>query len=189
MHYKKAYQKQYLAAVSLLTVFLVDILTPARFGVDILYLCAILLVYKLPARTIIGFTIVACLLILLDEDIFIMHQPLASVGADWFNRLISVFAILVAASIAISYRKAQDVALQKERKYYADMKAMLFMTSHQVRKPVANILGLTQALDALEGDPQEKMQYLHQSAAELDGAIRQLNRFLEEAESSNKPIN
>lgn len=138
----KTVKKQYLAAASLLIVFIIDIFAPQGLGVDILYLSSILLVSEQDTRTIVGFTILACVFILIDEDIFMIKSAQADTALEWANRLISIFAILMTSLIAVRYQKSKVERLKKEKRYINDLKEMMYMTSHEVRKPLANILGL-----------------------------------------------
>jgi hypothetical protein len=58
---------------------------------------------------------------------------------------------------------------------------MLVMTSHGVRQPVANILGLAQLFEKSIGSPNELMQlvdYMKQSALALDVFTKKLTVFM-----------
>src|ERR1700733_15140233 len=92
---------QYLAAASLLTVFIINIITPADFVIDILYLCSIVLVFKQNTKTILSFSVAASVLIIINALFFDLEikrsMPL------WINRLISLFAIFITSYIAIPY--------------------------------------------------------------------------------------
>lgn len=63
---------------------------------------------------------------------------------------------------------------------------MLFITSHQVRKPVANIIGLVDIIDQDDEisitDFKAYNRYLRASADELDGFVKELNAFIRETE-------
>ena len=61
---------QYLAAASLLAVFVINIAVPPSFVIDILYLCSIVLVFKQNSKTILGFSIAAAVLILINTIFF-----------------------------------------------------------------------------------------------------------------------
>ncbi len=181
-------QKYYLAAVSLLIVFVLDIFTPERLGVDILYLCAILLVSEQDARTIIAFTVMVCILIMIDENIFAIRSTAKVTKVEWANRCISIFAILMTSLIIIRYQKYKAIRLMKEKQYLSDLKAMMFMTSHEVRKPLANIIGLINILETDKTEYEKCVADLRSSANELDNFVHQLNNFIERTESVNKLV-
>lgn len=182
---------QYLAAVSLLAVFIINIAVPPSFVIDILYLCSIVLVFKQNTKTILGFSIAAAVLIIINTIFFDVESRLSM--SLWINRLISLFAIFITSYIAIHYRKQTEAGLlkeqQKHQQYIKALESMLFMMSHEVRKPVANILGLIEALCAHRAElSQEETQqlctHLQSSSTELDTFIRALNTFMEQTEKS-----
>jgi signal transduction histidine kinase len=185
----RATNMQYLAAVSLLAVFLINILTPPDFVIDILYVCSIVLVFRQNTKTILRFSIAACILIVINAlffDVVAGHHI-----SLWINRLISLIAIGITSYIAIRYRRQTKVSTQKQQQYVIALEAMLFMISHEVRKPVANILGLVEAIHTngaeLSGaDIQELSTYLRYSATELDTLITSLNTFMEQTQKEHQ---
>ena len=176
---------QYLAAASLLIVFCIDIIAPTEFLADILYLCCILLVFKENTRTIIGFSAIACLLIIADVLFFEINLKLSL--SHMINRFMSIVAIVITSYIAVLYRNLNQASLRKARQYSKALEEMLFITSHRVRKPVANILGLIDVLSngntvLAARDLKESYQYLLSSANELDSIINELNTFIAQTE-------
>jgi len=108
----------------------------------------------------------------------------------WINRAISVLAIVITSYIAVHYRKQTRMGMHKERQYRIALESMLFMTSHQVRKPVANILGLIETTNKdcrhLSADDIEDLcLHLHSSASELDAFVKELNAFIEQTEEDH----
>jgi len=180
---------QCLAAASLLIVFAIDLLTPPKFAFDILYLCCILFVFKQSIKTIITFSVAACMLIFFD--MLLIDPKLGLSLFIWVNRAISVFVIFVTAYIAIHYRKLQQKGLIKEEQHLLALREMMFINSHKVRKPAANILGLVNAINIdsanLSGPRLKKQfEYLKSSANELDDFIKELNAFIEQAEQETQ---
>jgi hypothetical protein len=176
---------QYLAAVSLLIVFVIDLITPTEFVVDILYLCCIPLVFKDSTRIIIGFSMVACLLIMVDVLFFEINLKLTL--SHLVNRFFSIVAIVVTCCLAVLYRNLNLASISQERQYAKALEEMLFITWHKVRKPVANVLGLVEliindhaAIPAY--DLKGSYQHLLSSARELDKIIKELNAFIEQTE-------
>lgn len=178
---------QYLAAVSLMTVFTINALAPSVLNIDILYVCSIVLVFKQNAKTIVCFSIAAATLILINT-FFFDPEPKHTVLL-WINRLISLFAIFIMSYVAIHYRKQTQAGVLKGQHYTKALESMLFMMSHQVRKPVANILGLIETIqtdryDLSKDDMLKLCAHLQASATELDTFIKALNAFIEQTERS-----
>jgi signal transduction histidine kinase len=180
---------QYLAAVSLLSVFLINILTPPDFVIDILYVCSIVLVFRQNTKTIWRFSVAACTLIVINAlffDVVIGHHM-----SLWVNRLISLVAIGITSYIAIHYRGQTKASTRKQQQYITALEAMLFMMSHQVRRPVANILGLVEDVHTnhtalSEADILELCTHLQTSATELDTFINALSAFMEQTEKEQQ---
>jgi hypothetical protein len=66
---------------------------------------------------------------------------------------------------------------------------MMFITSHKVRQPVANILGITNILeDCVNSPDQLKMSvgYLKESAQVLDAFTHELTDFISKLEQKGK---
>ncbi len=189
MHAMTATTKiRYLAAAGLLAVFIINILTPPDFVIDILYLCSIVLVFKQDTRTILSFSMAACVLIAINALFF--DTEIKRSMSLWINRGISVFAVAITSYIAIHYRKQTRAGIRREHQYLKALEAMLFMTSHQVRKPVANILGLIETMDKDCGhlstdDIHELCLHLQSSANELDAFVKELNAFIEQTEEDH----
>lgn len=182
---------RYLAAASLLIVFLLDIFTPNTFVVDILYLCCILLVFRESPRTILILSTAACLLI--AADVLLFELKLNLNPSFWANRGMSIVAIIITSNLTISFRKLNQASRVKERQHLEALKEILFITSHRVRKPLANIMGLTDLIDidntALTAvDLKTYCRHLSLSANELDMIIKELNNFIGKPEQKNREL-
>lgn len=180
---------QCLAVASLLFVFVVDLFTPPEFTFDILYSCCILFVFKQSTKIIIAFSAAAAMLILIDM-LFFDHTLKLSLFV-WVNRVISIFTIVITAYIAIHYRKLKQTGLLKEEQHLLALREMLFINSHKIRKPAANILGLVNNINIdsanLSGARLKKQfEYLKSSANELDKFIKELNAFIEQTEQETQ---
>jgi signal transduction histidine kinase len=182
---------QYLASLILLTAFIIDIFTPPVFVIDMLYICSIVLVFKQNTKTILCFSTAACTLIVINAlcvDIAIEHNM-----SLWINRLISLLAIGITSYIAVHYRKQTEAGTRKQQQYITALEAMLFMISHEVRKPVANILGLVEVMRAnnahlSEADIQELCTHFKTSGIELDTFIKALSTFMEQTEKEHQGV-
>jgi len=87
-------------------------------------------------------------------------------------------------------KRAEELINAYEKLKYAEahlkghisgLEEMMFMTSHKVRKPVANILGLTHLLEDFLSSPAKLRQlvaYLRISAQELDDFTKELTEFI-----------
>ncbi len=81
---------------------------------------------------------------------------------------------LVIASINITERKEQELQIQKHAEA---LKEIAKIQSHEIRKPVANIIGLTDLMDFQQKTIEENeqiLQYLKMSAQELDQMISRI---------------
>ena len=173
-----------ITAASLLIVFIIDAVTPSEFTGDILYLCCLLLVFKESVRTMICFSAAACVLIIVN---IFLNLKLTYDVYYYINRGLSLFAILIATYLAVHNRRLSVAGIQKQKENLRALEEMLFITSHQVRKSVANILGLIEIINSYGAglsvpDLQKHCRYLSFSACELDAYILGLSGFIEEAE-------
>jgi signal transduction histidine kinase len=77
----------------------------------------------------------------------------------------------------IELKKAEEF-LQKN---VLDLKEIMFITSHKVRAPIANILGISSLLDQYIDSParlKELVNYMKQSAKSLDSFTKELTNFI-----------
>ncbi len=74
------------------------------------------------------------------------------------------------------------VRLENERLMYTkNLEEMLFITSHKIRQPVTNILGLTELLEYdsnLSKDASKALYFIKNSAVKLDSFTHELNNFI-----------
>jgi PAS domain S-box-containing protein len=90
---------------------------------------------------------------------------------------------IVIASINITNRKEQELQIEKHAEA---LREIAKIQSHEIRRPVANIMGLTDLMD-LEHKPIEEnlqiLQYLRQSVDELDNLI---SRIVDKTQSDSE---
>jgi signal transduction histidine kinase len=73
--------------------------------------------------------------------------------------------------------------------YVHGLEEMMFMTHHKVRQPVANILGMVTLIDEYTNSPDELktiVEYMKQSALDLDAFTRELTTFVSQLEQKGK---
>lgn len=75
----------------------------------------------------------------------------------------------------ISRLQKRNWALQAQ---YRRIQHFMFVISHNIRKPVANLIGLTNVFDSADPSETEIVSNIRESATELDTIIRDLNREL-----------
>jgi len=185
MRYVPIKTSRCLAAASLLIVFAIDMVTPPTFVADILYLCCMLLVFNDSSRVIRLFTVMACSLIIIDVLLF--DLKLNEGPTFWANRGMSVAAIIITSDLAIRFRRLNQASSLKEQQHLEDVQEILYITSHRIRKQVANIMGLTDLVNTYniiltKDDLKKHCRYLSLSANELDTIIKELNNFIEQSE-------
>lgn len=82
----------------------------------------------------------------------------------------------------LSMKITDRVRIEKERvKYTNNLENMLFHTSHKIRQPVANILGLASELksnDHMNTDEQLSIDYIKRSALKLEVFTKELNDLI-----------
>ncbi|MBC7845132.1 MAG: diguanylate cyclase [Flavobacterium sp.] len=81
------------------------------------------------------------------------------------------------------------IAEEKQREYIKGLEEMMFITSHKVRQPIANILGFLNMLDQTTSSPEELKQSvdcIKQSAITLDFFTRELTTFICELDQKEK---
>lgn len=75
------------------------------------------------------------------------------------------------------------------KEYVKGLEEMMFMTSHKVRQPVANILGITNIISNYINSPAQlktMVEYLRKSATSLDTFIDELTTFIYDLEQKGK---
>jgi signal transduction histidine kinase len=75
------------------------------------------------------------------------------------------------------------------KEYVHGLEAMMFMTHHKVRQPVANILGMANLIEKHANSPEELKKiadYMKQSALDLDMFTRELTKFVSDLEQKGK---
>jgi len=85
--------------------------------------------------------------------------------------------------------------LKKAEKYQHDyvegLKEIMFITSHEVRLPLANIIGISELLNQTDNSPEEINQcidYLKQSALLLETSTKELAFYIAHLEQQSKSI-
>lgn len=179
----------FIAAIGLVGVFIINQLFPFILIGDLLYLGCVVLVFQQTRQIIVSFSIAAFLLIAANT---IMNYFAGKINAlEWANHILSLaLAVFIMVYIAVNERKLSRLARQKEQRYLQSLEEMLFMTSHKVRKPVANIIGLMDLLlDDNNTVPDDELnvyfKYLHLAVFEVDDFLKELSTFIEQ---SGKPV-
>lgn len=76
------------------------------------------------------------------------------------------------------------IRMEKERMMYTkNLEEMLFITSHKIRQPVTNIIGLAELLEYdsnLSNDASKALFFIKESAIKLDSFTHELNNFIVE---------
>ena len=83
----------------------------------------------------------------------------------------------------------QKNASAKKTKNFNDLEILLHMISHEVRKPITNLLGITNMYSKIPPDPQETvilLNYIKQNSLELDAFTRKLTMHIYELSLDEK---
>jgi len=75
------------------------------------------------------------------------------------------------------------------KEYVHGLEEMMFMTHHKVRQPVANILGMAALIEKHANSPEDLkkiVEFMKQSALDLDTFTRELTTFISDLEQKGK---
>jgi hypothetical protein len=75
------------------------------------------------------------------------------------------------------------------KEYIKGLEGMMFITSHKVRQPICNILGIASILDSFLNSPDkllESVNYIKKSALDLDTFTKELTLFISDLEHKGK---
>ena len=184
-----SYKIPYIAAICLVGVFVINTLFPFILIGDLLYLGCVVIVFQQTKQIIVGFSVAAFLLIAANV---IMNNNAGKISAlEWANHMLSLgLAVFIMVYIAVNERKQNQLAREKEQRYLQSLEEMLFMTSHKVRKPVANMIGLMALLTDDDSVPSDEeldvyFKYMGVAVIEVDDFLKELSAFIER---SGQPV-
>jgi hypothetical protein len=92
-----------------------------------------------------------------------------------------ILTILALIAIIVSYRNIRQKNRFQKLLHQARSKELAFINSHQVRKPLANILGICSLMEGQQSDMQEIAKYIQlvqQEAKEMDNSITAIEKKL-----------
>lgn len=169
------------ATIFLLIVFLIDFFTPLGMAIGVLYLFSFLLVCSQNKKTIITFAIITSILTITKLLVFLNLETNYIV---YVNRCITLGIIWIIAILTIRHRTlVEQINLEREAKI-KELEEMLFITSHEVRRPIASCLGLMDIVESGKSLSQDELwkiiKHLKSSALELDGFTKKLTKFIYE---------
>jgi signal transduction histidine kinase len=162
-----------------LLIFTVDYFTDTEAAIGVFYLIPIAIVFNQKALVIFLISLFSSILILINFFIFEEHGLVDAIYKE--DGIISLIAIVIVTYFVLKCCILRDTnQLQKELRLKA-LEEMLFITSHKIRQPVANILGIATLLDS-PIDSQEELKtiigYIHLSTIQLDDFTTELNQFI-----------
>lgn len=178
------------AAFVLLIVFLLDLIVPLGIAIGILYLAGFLLVCSQNKKTIIIFALIASILTIIK---FILFFSTETSYLAYVNRCITIGIIWIIAILALKHRTIIEQMSSERETYIKELEEMLFITSHEVRKPVSSCLGLMNLVESDKSLSQEELwkiiEHLKSSALELGSFTAKLTTFIYEMgkRTKNKP--
>jgi signal transduction histidine kinase len=158
---------------------MVDYYTPSEAAVGIFYLVPITIVFNQRKRVIFLFSLLSSFLLLINYFVFYENHVVDAIYKD--NRVLAILAILSISFFAIKHRILRDKSKQQKELRIKALEDMLFITSHKVRQPVANILGIAGLLDNPINSQEELNRivgYIKQSTHLLDNFTKELNQFI-----------
>lgn len=176
------------ATFVLLIGFVIDLIAPLGIAVGILYLFSFLLVCKQNKKTILIFAIIASVLTIIKFIIFFSPETNYLV---YINRFITIGIIWIIAILTIRHSRLIEQINSERNAYTKELEEMLFMTSHEVRRPISSCLGLMNLIENGKPLNQEELwkiiEHLKSSALELDEFTKKLTKFIYEmGQKTNK---
>jgi light-regulated signal transduction histidine kinase (bacteriophytochrome) len=98
------------------------------------------------------------------------------------DRVLSVVAIWVSSFVILKYKRAIKKRDKNKEDYIDSIEKMAFQVSHEVRRPICHIQGISNILDSEDFSKEdlEKICFgIKDSVAELDVFTKTLTDFLE----------
>lgn len=174
------------ASLALLIVFLIDIFSPLGIAVGVLYILCFFLICRENKRVIVVFAIITILLTIAK---FVILLQQTTTPFAFYNRVITISVIIIITQLALRHRRLVDTINEERRIYINELKEMLFMTSHRVRKPIASCLGLMNLLETEQPMTIEELKkvvaYFKASALELDEFTKELTTFIDDIKTKD----
>jgi signal transduction histidine kinase len=105
------------------------------------------------------------------DELLMAHNKLATHNTENEKR---------AAELVLSNLELINIK-ESQKVYINGLEKIMFMTSHKVRHPITNILGLADLLDHEATSPfelKEYLQHIKQSALKLDTVTKELTNFI-----------
>ncbi|WP_018343438.1 hypothetical protein [Cytophaga aurantiaca] len=181
------YKQVVIAACILCGIFILDLKFPPGIAIGVMYLFCFFSISRQSKTTIIVF---AGCIIVVSLIKFIFFLPSSDTYILLINRCITITAISIVAFIAYK-RRTQFERFNKERnEYEKQLEEMVFMISHEVRKPITNCIGLMNHLESDKVYTQEELRemvnYLKVSILELEGFTRKLTIVADDINQKQK---
>ncbi len=120
----------------------------------------------------------------LEKDIRASELIIANKKIDFKNQEREIKS----AELNIANRELKK-AEENQKEYIRGLEEMMFMTSHKVRQPIANIIGFSNILDQSISSPEELKQSvdcIKESAVTLDVFTKELSTFIFELGQKGK---
>lgn len=172
------------ATVLLLIVFILDVYLPKEVASGKLYLLSFFLICNQNKKTIIRFAIIVFCVAIAK---FIIFYDVNRSISGYVSRILTLISIIITAIISIHYRTLADKMISERLRYEKQLEEMLLITTHQVRKPLANFFGLLNLFEADKTLSQVEQNYiinhLKSSATELDLFTKELTIFMGDIKS------
>lgn len=170
-----------IAALILSVVFILDIMLPVSIAVGVLYLLCFFIMSRQSKKTYIVFFVAIILLSLIK---LVFFQPPASTFMIFVNRGISITVMSIVVFISYKRRRQFEYFYKERKAYDKELGEMLYMISHEVRKPITNCIGLMNLLESNKSYSQQELKevvgYLKPSVYELDTFTRKLTFFVDD---------
>ncbi len=175
-----------LATILLGLVFMLDIFIPPGTAIAAFYLIPLSFVIYQSKKTIILFAIICCTLTVADTifGTLFNNQFQFQLTIDQsviLDRTMILVGIVLLTFISLQFNKMKQLRDEKKETLIKSMQEMLFMTSHKVRQPITQILGVSILLNSMTISQEEVakiVECMKDSVVNLDSFTRELTEYM-----------
>lgn len=176
----------YWGLISLALVFTIDMLAPIGIAVGVLYIFSFVIVNPKKDSTILIFAGLVILLVIFKY--YINYNKIILEDFAFYNRIITIAVIVLITGISISYRRLAARANEEQKRHQEELEKLVFMISHDLRKPITTCMGIVNLVDDDKEMKAEElrrlMEYLKSGAIELDDYTRKITNKISELEKN-----
>lgn len=167
-----------IAIGTITTIFIIDLLIPLGIPIGALYPLVIIFTKHSPVKKIKFYGLLSIVFVIVK--FLVVFNGVIEVQYI-FSRIFTICAIVGSTILILKIKNIEGKAILDKKQYIQSLEEMMFITSHKVRVPVANCLGLLDVFKQSELSKEEidlMFNYMSNSAKELERFTRELTDFI-----------